>query len=97
MDAKGAVITLAEGIDAALKVSEISREKIDDARLELTVGSEIEAKVINVDRKNRSISLSIKAKDVSDEKAAVKAHRSHLLIIHLGEYACGFLELLANR
>jgi small subunit ribosomal protein S1 len=77
VDAKGAVITLAEGIDAALKVSEISREKIDDARLELTVGSEIEAKVINVDRKNRSISLSIKAKDVSDEKAAVKAHRSN--------------------
>ena len=76
VDAKGAVITLAEGVEALLKASEISREKIDDARQELTVDSDVEAKITNVDRKNRSISLSIKAKDVSDEKAAVKAHRN---------------------
>jgi small subunit ribosomal protein S1 len=76
VDAKGAVIALAEGVEALLKASEISREKIDDARQELTVDSDVEAKITNVDRKNRSISLSIKAKDVSDEKAAVKAHRN---------------------
>jgi small subunit ribosomal protein S1 len=76
VDAKGAVITLAEGIEAILKGSELSREKVEDARQELTVGAEVEAKVINVDRKNRVINLSIKAKDVSEEKAAVKAHRS---------------------
>ncbi|HAZ78867.1 MAG TPA: 30S ribosomal protein S1 [Porticoccaceae bacterium] len=76
VDAKGAIITLADGIEASLKSSELSREKIDDARHILTVGAEVEAKVINVDRKNRVINLSIKAKDVSEEKAAVKAHRS---------------------
>jgi small subunit ribosomal protein S1 len=76
VDAKGAVIILAENIEATLKSSELSREKIEDARHELAVGAEVEAKIINVDRKNRVINLSIKAKDVSEEKAAVKAHRS---------------------
>ncbi len=76
VDAKGAVITLAENIEATLKSSELSREKIEDARHELAVGAEVEAKIINVDRKSRVINLSIKAKDVSEEKAAVKAHRS---------------------
>ena len=52
------------------------RERVDDARNELSVGDEVEAKIVNVDRKNREISLSIKAKDVSDEKAAVKAHKN---------------------
>jgi len=75
VDAKGAIITLAEGVEANLKGSELSREKIEDARHELVVGAEVEAKIINVDRKTRVINLSVKAKDVSEEKAAVKAHR----------------------
>ena len=75
VDAKGAVIDLGNDIEASLKGSELSRDKVEDARNELTVGAEVEAKIINVDRKNRTISLSIKAKDVSDEKDAVKAHR----------------------
>ena len=76
VEAKFAVIDLGNDIEATLKVSELSRERVDDARNELNVGDEVEAKIVNVDRKNREISLSIKAKDVSDEKAAVKAHKN---------------------
>jgi small subunit ribosomal protein S1 len=76
VDSKGAIITLAEGVEASLKGAELSREKIEDARQELVIGAEVEAKIVNVDRKSRIISLSIKAKDVSEEKAAVKAHKS---------------------
>ena len=75
VDAKGAVIDLGNDIEATLKASELSRERIEDARNELTVGDSIEAKIVNVDRKTRAINLSIKAKDISEEKEAVKAHR----------------------
>ncbi|MDG1311330.1 MAG: S1 RNA-binding domain-containing protein, partial [Porticoccaceae bacterium] len=75
VDAKGAVIDLGNDIEATLKGSELSREKVEDARNELQVGAEVEAKIINVDRKNRIITLSIKAKDVAEEKDAVKSHR----------------------
>jgi len=75
VDAKGAVIDLGNDIEAILKGSEISREKVEDARNELQVGAEVEAKIINVDRKNRTINLSIKSKDVTEEKETVKAHR----------------------
>ncbi len=72
VDAKAAQIELAEGIEGFLKVSEISVERIEDARDVLKEGQEVEAKIINVDRKNRSISLSIKAKDVAEEKEAIQ-------------------------
>ena len=72
VDAKAAVITLAEDIEGVLKASEISRDKVEDARNVLNEGDEVEAKIVSVDRKNRVISLSIKAKDFADEKAAVK-------------------------
>jgi small subunit ribosomal protein S1 len=75
VDTKGAVIGLTNNVEGYLKSSEMSRERIEDARLVVAVGAEVEAKIVLVDRKNRSISLSIKAKDVSEEKAAVKAHR----------------------
>jgi len=75
VDAKGAVVTLSGDIEGYLKASEISREKVEDARNALNVGDEVEVKVVNVDRKNRSINLSIKAKDVAEEKAAIKEHR----------------------
>jgi small subunit ribosomal protein S1 len=75
VDAKGAVIDLGNDIEATLKASELSRERVEDVRNELTVGDSIEAKIVNVDRKTRAISLSVKAKDISDEKEAVKAHR----------------------
>ncbi|OQK17524.1 30S ribosomal protein S1 [Methyloprofundus sedimenti] len=70
VDAKGAVITLAENIEGYLRASEIQRDRVEDATKLLSVGDEIEAKFLGVDKKNKSISLSIKAKD-SDEEASV--------------------------
>ena len=76
LDAKGAVIVLAEDVEGTLKASEISREKVEDARNVLKEGEEVEAKIVAVDRKNRAINLSIKAKDQDEEKAAIKEHSS---------------------
>ena len=74
VDAKAAVVTLADGVEGVIKVADISRDKIADASTALSVGDEVEAAVINVDRKNRSLGLSIKAKDSAEEKAAIKEH-----------------------
>ena len=74
VDAKAAVIKLADDVEAVLKASEISRDKVEDARNALKEGDEVEAKIISVDRKNRVISLSIKSKDSDDEKEAVREH-----------------------
>ncbi len=74
VEAKAAIITLAPDVDAVLKASELSREKVEDARNLLKVGDEVEAKIIAVDRKNRGISLSVKSKDVEEEKSALKDH-----------------------
>lgn len=76
VDAKAAVITLADDIEGTLKASDLSRDKVEDARNVLKVGEEVEAKITSVDRKNRTILLSVKAKDVEDEKSAVKEHSS---------------------
>lgn len=76
VDAKGAVITLAEGIEGYLRASELSRDRVEDARSVLKEGEEIEAKFLGVDRKNRTISLSIKAKDVDEETSAIKGYAS---------------------
>ncbi len=75
VDAKGAIITLANDIEAILKASEISRDRIEDARNVLKEGEEVEAKIISVDRKSRVIQLSIKSKDVEDEKEAIQSLR----------------------
>jgi small subunit ribosomal protein S1 len=75
VDAKAAIITLADEIEGTLKASEISRDKVEDARNAVKVGDSIEVKIISVDRKNRVIGLSVKAKDIEDEKEAVRAHR----------------------
>jgi small subunit ribosomal protein S1 len=74
VEAKAAIITLAPDVEAVLKASELSREKVEDARNLLKVGDEVEAKIIAVDRKNRGISLSVKSKDVEEEKSALKDH-----------------------
>ncbi|MDH5693935.1 MAG: S1 RNA-binding domain-containing protein, partial [Gammaproteobacteria bacterium] len=71
VDAKGAVIDLGDGVEGQLRASELSRERVEDARKVLTVDEEIEAKFIGVDRKNRVISLSIKAKDNDEEAEAI--------------------------
>ncbi|MGY8869937.1 30S ribosomal protein S1 [Neptunomonas sp.] len=76
VDAKGAVIELAEGIEGTLKVSEISTDRVEDATTVLKEGDEVEAKITNIDRRSRAITLSIKAKDQADEKAAIAAVRT---------------------
>ena len=74
LDAKGAVVTLDGEVEGYLRASEVSREKVEDIRNVLKEGDEVEAKIINIDRKNRSINLSIKAKDVADEADAVSKY-----------------------
>jgi small subunit ribosomal protein S1 len=76
VDAKGAVIDLGNGVDGQLRASELSRDRVEDARLLLKVGEEIEAKFTGVDRKGRSISLSIKAKDIHEEQEAMQNYRT---------------------
>jgi len=71
VDAKGAKIELAEGVEGYIRVADISRDRIEDASTELSVGDSVEAKFVGVDRKNRTISLSIKAKDQADEREAM--------------------------
>ena len=75
VDAKGAIILLADDIEAVLKASEISRDRVEDARNVLKEGDEVEAKIINIDRKSRVINLSIKSKDVEDDKDAINELR----------------------
>ncbi len=74
VDAKGAVVALADGVEGYLRASELSRDRVEDARSMLKEGDEIEAKFVGVDRKNRTISLSIKAKDADEEAAAIKGY-----------------------
>jgi len=71
VDAKGATIELAESVEGYLRVSDISVERIEDASTVLKVGDDVEARFMGVDRKNRTISLSIKAKDQADEREAM--------------------------
>ena len=74
VDAKGAAVQLADGVDGYLRASELSRDRVEDARMVLKVGDEVEAKFIGVDRKSRTISLSVKAKDVDEEQAAIAGY-----------------------
>lgn len=71
VDAKGATVELAGGVEGYLRASEASRDRIEDATLVLSVGDDVEAKFTGVDRKNRVVSLSVRAKDESDEKEAI--------------------------
>ncbi|MBG6244900.1 30S ribosomal protein S1 [Candidatus Symbiopectobacterium sp. 'North America'] len=71
VDAKGATVELADGVEGYLRASEASRDRVEDATLVLNVGDEVEAKYTGVDRKNRVVSLSVRAKDEADEKDAI--------------------------
>ena len=75
VDQKGVTLTLAQDVEGYIKAADLSRDRVEDARLITNVGAELESKIVLVDRKNRTISLSVKAKDVSEEKAAIKAHK----------------------
>ncbi len=72
MDAKGAVIQLADEVEGYLRASELSRDRVEDIRTHLKDGDEVEAMIINVDRKNRSINLSVKAKDNVEQTEALQ-------------------------
>ena len=75
VDTKAAVIDLGDDIEGILKASEISRDKVEDVKTVLKEGEELELKVLNVDRKNRTLSLSLKAKDADEEQEAMRQHR----------------------
>ncbi|XOV89521.1 MAG: 30S ribosomal protein S1 [Pseudomonadota bacterium] len=75
VDAKQAIIEFAEDVEGVLKASEISQDRVEDARNAIKVGEEIEVKIISVDRKNRTLGVSIKAKDMADEEEAIREHR----------------------
>ncbi|MGB5606293.1 MAG: 30S ribosomal protein S1 [Gammaproteobacteria bacterium] len=76
VDAKAAIIDLGDGVDGTLRASELSRDRIEDARTILSPGDEVEAKFMGVDRKSRAISLSIKAKDSDDEASMMSDYGS---------------------
>ena len=75
LEPREAVLQLAEEVTGILKASEISFDRVEDTRKELSEGQEIEVKIISVDRKNRTIGLSIKARQIDEERVAVKEHR----------------------
>ena len=72
IDAKGAVIALENDVEGYLRASEVSRDRVEDIRTHLKEGDTVEAMIINVDRKNRGINLSIKAKDMLEESDAMQ-------------------------
>ncbi|MDB5760286.1 MAG: rpsA, partial [Burkholderia sp.] len=72
VEPKGAVIQLSEEVEGYLRASEISRDRVEDAGTHLKVGDKVEALVINIDRKSRSIQLSIKAKDNAETQEVMQ-------------------------
>jgi small subunit ribosomal protein S1 len=76
VDTNMVIIDLGDGVDGNMKASEISQDRVDDARTVFKEGDELEARFVGTDRKSRVITLSIKAKDVAEEKAAVKEHKT---------------------
>ena len=74
IEPKGAVIELEKDVEGYLRASEISRDRVEDVRTHLKEGDELEMVIVNVDRKSRSINLSIKQKDAAEEQAAMQKH-----------------------
>ena len=95
VDEKNAYIDVGPNIKASIHVSELSLERIDDARTAVQVNQEIEAKIINIDRKTKLISLSIKAKEEHDEKEALDTYQSDSSSKNSGATTLG--ELLKEK
>jgi len=74
VDARGATVELAEGVEGYIRAADISRERTEDASKVLSVGDEVEAKFTGMSRKDRALTLSIKAKDTQDETEALKEY-----------------------
>ncbi len=78
VDAKAAIVTLTEGVEATLKAADISNtEKVTDASNKLSVGDAVEAKIVNVDKKARTITISIRAKEVQENAEAIEEYGSN--------------------
>jgi small subunit ribosomal protein S1 len=96
-DAKGGTIDLGQGIEGYLRASELSREHVEDARSVLNAGDTIEAKVTSIDRKNRRISLSIKALEAQQESEVIQEYtRKTKATTTLGEKLKEQLEKSSN-
>jgi small subunit ribosomal protein S1 len=76
VDAKGATIELADGVEGYVRVSDIAKERIEDATQHLKVGDKVEAKFIGMDRKGRVLQLSIRAKDDDEMQQALEDYQS---------------------
>jgi small subunit ribosomal protein S1 len=76
VDARAATVDLGDSVIGTIRASELARGRVEDARTMIKVGDEVEAKFTNVDRKNRSVALSIKAKEVHDEEVAVDSYNA---------------------
>ena len=76
VDARSATVDLGDGVIGTLRASELARGRVEDARTMIKVGDEVEAKFTNVDRKNRTVALSIKAKEVHEEAEALSSYKS---------------------
>ena len=76
VDVKGATVELSDSVLGFIKASEISQDRVEDARTILKPGEEIMAKFIGIDRKNRIVNLSIKAKEASDEAQAIETYQN---------------------
>jgi len=76
VDARGATVDLGDGVTGYLRSSEMAAGRVEDARTMIKIGDEVEAKFTNVDRKNRSVALSIKAKEAHEEAEALSSYKS---------------------
>lgn len=95
VDAKTVTVELAEDVFATIRANDLSDEKVDDATTVVKEGDDIEAKILNVDRKNRTISLSVKAKAAQDQADAIKKYsRSGEATATLGDL---LKEKMANK
>ncbi len=84
VDARAAIVDLGDGVTGTLRASELGTDRVEDARTMIKVGDEVEARFTNVDRKNRSVSLSIKAKEVHEEQEALKSYKSEAGAVSTG-------------
>jgi small subunit ribosomal protein S1 len=74
LDAKGAVVGLDGDVEGYLRASEVARDRVEDIRQHLKEGDAVSAMIINIDRKNRTINLSIKQKSMAEESEAIQKH-----------------------
>ena len=84
VDARGASVDLGDGVIGSLRSSELARGRVEDARTMIKVGEKIEAKFTNVDRKNRTVALSIKAKEVHEEAEALSSYKTETAAVSKG-------------